>query len=57
MQLVEKLVWRKPSREVRVHKLQEIAQESKIRWDPMSLQLKLLKETSALQVKKETFFD
>ncbi|KFK35791.1 hypothetical protein AALP_AA4G036900 [Arabis alpina] len=30
--LVEKLVWRKPSREVRAQKLQEIAQEYKIIW-------------------------
>lgn len=36
VQLVEKLVWRKPSREVRVQTLQEIAQEAKISWDSLS---------------------
>ncbi|CAF2056842.1 unnamed protein product [Brassica oleracea var. botrytis] len=35
-ELVEKLVWRKPSREVRVQTLQEIAQEAKISWDSLS---------------------
>lgn len=53
MQLVEKLVWRKPSREVKIQKLEEIAQESNIRWDSLSLQLKLLERTSALQVRKQ----
>lgn len=36
MQLVEKLVWRKPSREFKVQTLQKIAQEAKISWDSLS---------------------
>ncbi|XP_009144854.1 uncharacterized protein LOC103868512 [Brassica rapa] len=35
-ELVEKLVWRKPSREFKVQTLQEIAQEAKISWDSLS---------------------
>ncbi|ESQ30220.1 hypothetical protein EUTSA_v10012340mg [Eutrema salsugineum] len=49
-ELVEILVWQKLSRGVRFQTLEEIAQESKIRWDPMSLQLKQLKQISGLQV-------
>ncbi|CAA7043872.1 unnamed protein product [Microthlaspi erraticum] len=51
-ELVENLVWRKPSREVKIQKLEEIAQESDIRWDSLSLQLKQLEHTSALQIEQ-----
>lgn len=36
VQLVEKFVWRKPSREVSVQTMREIAQEAKISWDSLS---------------------
>ncbi|CAH8357743.1 unnamed protein product [Eruca vesicaria subsp. sativa] len=52
-ELVEKLVRRKSSREVRVQTLQDIAHEANISWDPMSLLLRLHKQTSALHDEKK----